>query len=284
MQTREITGGRLLVSGLTWPECPRWTSAGLIFSDMHAGTVLGYADGEVRVLATLPPPGDDGSALAGGTGLTAEGDLLVVSMLERIVYRFRGASGDPELFADLRPLPGGTANDLILFDDGTGFVSQFGSDFFAREPATAAPLLAFDASGRVRSADELGGFDDANGMASDGTTFYVAESSGARITAVDLSVTGSRRTFVETPPVPDGMSWGSEGLWVAFPASRDVLCWDAEGRLVARVTLPAQAGSPSACAVGGEEGRTLYVCAGFHPLNPAKAREVRGGSVWAVEI
>jgi sugar lactone lactonase YvrE len=72
---------RTIASGFAFPECPRWHDGKLWFSDQH--------DSKVHV---LNPDGSSTESFIvpgrpSGMGWLPDGDLLVVSMLERRLYR-----------------------------------------------------------------------------------------------------------------------------------------------------------------------------------------------------
>ena len=68
---------RVLVDGLSFPEGPRWHQGALWFSDIHAHRVYRLeTDGTQTEVAHI----DDRTS---GIGFLPNGDLLVVSMLDR---------------------------------------------------------------------------------------------------------------------------------------------------------------------------------------------------------
>ena len=101
-------------------------------------------------------------------------------------------------------------------------------------------------------------------LSADGRTFVVAETYAARLTAFDVAADGSlsgRRVFADLPGVaPDGICLDAEGqVWVATARSPEVLRVRDGGEVTARVAVGTGALS-YACALGGDDGRTLFVC------------------------
>jgi sugar lactone lactonase YvrE len=111
----------------------------------------------------------------------------------------------------------------------------------------------------------------------DGSTLIVAESWGQRLTAFDLEPDGSltnRRDWARfTPPqatgppgqpaqwgcAPDGITLDAEGtVWVADAANKRAVRVREGGQLLEEIS----AGDLDviACALGGEDGRTLFLC------------------------
>lgn len=70
-----------LLDRLVFPECPRWRDDRLYFSDIYAGEIHSLdVNGRDEVIARMPQRG-------AGLGWSAEGDLLIVGMLEQKLYR-----------------------------------------------------------------------------------------------------------------------------------------------------------------------------------------------------
>jgi sugar lactone lactonase YvrE len=106
----------------------------------------------------------------------------------------------------------------------------------------------------------------------------VAETAGARFSAFDITEDGTlagRRVWAEVPGyAPDGCALDAAGgLWFA----------DARGQRVARVLLggevtdviPTGTGT-WACALGGEDGRTLFITTGPGPAQELCAGKAAG--------
>jgi sugar lactone lactonase YvrE len=109
-----------------------------------------------------------------------------------------------------------------------------------------------------------------NGMAitADGATLIVAESSASRVTAFDRRADGSldnRRTFANfagyeghEPVRPDGICLDIDGaVWLPDPAGRRVMRVLDGGTVTDTTSVDGE--SPLACAVGGIDGRSLFV-------------------------
>ncbi|MGY1987925.1 SMP-30/gluconolactonase/LRE family protein [Blastococcus sp. SYSU DS0669] len=246
----------VLADDLGFPEGPRWHDGRLWFSDFHDRVVRRMpADGGPAVVLEL----DDSPS---GLGWLPGGDLLVVSMVRRALLRV--ADGGTGVHADLAGATRFRANDLVVDAAGRAYVSSFGFDLEAGAEPEPADLVRVDPDGTVSVA--AAGLVFPNGMvlSPDGRTLVVAETYGARLTAFDVAADGSlsgRRVFAELPGIaPDGICLDAEGqVWVATARTPEVLRVRDGGEVTARVAVGS--GSLSyACALGGDDGRTLFVC------------------------
>ena len=241
-----------LVTGRSFLEGPRWHDDALYVSDMHGDVVLRVSEaGDVSTVVEIEQPS--------GLGWLPDGSLLISSMTRRCVMRYDGT--DVTVHADLSGLASHEINDMCVDQHGHAFVGQFGYDLRGGgAPATAA-LLRVDPDG---SAHEVApDLRMANGMVitADQSTLLVAESSGKAITGFDLAADGSlgnRRIWSELPDAPDGIGIDAEdGVWVAGPVSDRFVRVVEGGAVTGIVDTPGRHGI--ACAVGGADGRTLFM-------------------------
>jgi sugar lactone lactonase YvrE len=246
----------VLIDDLGFPEAPRWHGGRFWFSDFHDRVVRSASpSGEVTVELEL----DDSPS---GLGWAPDGDLLVVSMTRRALLRVR--DGVPRLHADLTGRTRSRANDLVVDAAGRAYVSSFGFDLEGGAPPEPTELLRVDPDGSVHVAAPDVVFPNGMVLSPDGATLVVAETYGARLTAFDVAEDGGlsgRRVFADLPGIaPDGICLDAEGqVWVATARTPEVLRVRDGGEITARVAVGT--GSLSyACALGGEDGRTLAVC------------------------
>jgi sugar lactone lactonase YvrE len=269
----------LLADGLAFPEGPRWHDGSLWFSDMY-GSFVGRIDlsGKVERIVEVPEH-------PSGLGWLPDGRLLVVSMENRKVMRL-----EPEGLvehADLSAVATYHCNDMIVDRLGRAYVGNFGDELRRDEPVTPAKLALVHPDGRVAAAADNLGF--ANGMAitPDGSTLFVGESLSAppRLTAFDIGAGGelsNRRAFAEfDDEAPDGICLDAEGaIWMASPPTHEA-ARVLDGRIVERIGTGNH--RCYAVALGGPEGRTLFLCTSGTSL-PEKARRRRTGRVSMVEV
>ena len=253
-----------LLDGLVFPEGPRWRDGTLWFSDIWDDRVARVStEGECVTVARLEQPS--------GLGWLPDGRLLVVAMAARKLMRLE-PSGDLSVHADLTPFADWPCNDMVVASDGTAYVGHFGWDrqHGTTEPR-AASVLRVQPDGVVDVAVDDMLFPNGMAITADGSTLIVAESSGSRVTAFDRRADGSlsnRRSFADfstgyddgghEPVRPDGICLDVDGaLWLPDPAGRRVMRV-LDGGTVTETTNIADE-SPLACAVGGHDGRTLFV-------------------------
>lgn len=250
------TALRAVANELRFPECPRWRDGELWFAEKRAGRVrrLSSTDGEVRDALWV-------EGQPGGLGWDALGNLLVVSMAQRSLLRFDGTRA--EIAADLSELTVGRCNDMVVDATGRAYVGHFGYDLLGGEDPAAASLVCVEEAREPRVVAE--GLHFPNGMVitPNGRTLIVAESAANRLSAFEITgdgALGKRRVFAELgDTVPDGLCLDAEGaVWVADPLAGEVLRVVDGGRVLDRVSM--EGAGAFACVLGGEDGRSLYVC------------------------
>lgn len=260
----------VVAEGFTLPECPRWHDGALYFSDIAGGRVhrLGAAD-QVETLY------ESKTDFIGGLGFSDDGDLIAVLSKQRQLLRLTGRGSTA--FADLSSICRFVLNDMVV-TNGRAYVSQPGFDIWAGEPHGMPPatdLIVVDTDGRatIAASDLM----SPNGVAvsPDGRTLYVAESTAMRITQFSIDpATGAladRRVFATLPDggIPDGICLDSQGaVWAASPVVWSPTYYGA-GPGVFRLAedgeathlVPVQEGRRAlACAFGGPDRATLYIC------------------------
>ncbi|HEY0825473.1 MAG TPA: SMP-30/gluconolactonase/LRE family protein, partial [Ramlibacter sp.] len=265
---------RPFVAGLAFPEAPRWHAGALWFSDFYLQRVQrATPDGTVETVLEL----DDQPS---GLGWLPDGRLLLVGMKKRQLLRLD--AGGVAVHAELGAFAPSYCNDLLVDAQGRAYVGNFGFDLHGRAPFAPTVLLMVSPDGSVRVVAEDMHFPNGMALTPDGGTLLVAESYGKRISAFDVRPDGTltgRRTwarFEEKGVAPDGLCLDAEGAaWVASPVSREVLRVREGGAITRRIPTPEQA---TACALGGPDGRTLYVTTGRVIVTPAQSRAALGGA------
>jgi sugar lactone lactonase YvrE len=252
-QTPEI-----VARGLHLPECPRWRNEALYFSDMYGQTVHSLsATGSLNTLCKV-------EGRPGGLGFAANGDLLINEMERARILRLNKA-GELSVHADLTPFVD-SINDMISTDDGRCFVGRLS----AEPPFVPTPLLTADAEGRVSVATDEP-VNVANGMVlrGDRKTLIVAESVAGRLLAYDVDAGGAlsnRRVFADMPHGhgPDGICGDDAGgIWLASPNVGRYLRVIEGGEVTHSISLP-EGRFAYACAIGGPDRQTLYLCTSGH--------------------
>jgi sugar lactone lactonase YvrE len=283
----------VVLDGFSFLECPRWHDDRIWVADFYTHRVVSArADGsDMRVEAEVPNQ-------PSGLGWLADGRLLVVSMRDRQLL-VRSETGELSTHCDLGPLVSGHPNDMVVDDQGRGYVGNFGFDLMGGAPLSTANLVRVDADGSATVvADEMM-FPNGTVITPDGV-LVVAETFGGRLTAFDVGADGSlsnRRTWAQLGPTPSSVDL-AEALG-QLQVAPDGICLDAEGAIWVADALGSRAirvreggeiaeevqaeGGVYACMLGGADGTTLFMCNApdFHEDARSAARE---GRLLAVEV
>jgi sugar lactone lactonase YvrE len=245
-----------LLDGGAFFESPRWHDGRWWLSDFFRRVILSVDPHErvEEVVRVAERPS--------GLGWLPDGSPVVVSMLDRRLLRL-GADGELTTYADLSSVCDWHANDLVVAADGTAYVGNFGFDI-GREQPRPTSIARVDPLGRVsRAAGELL---FPNGMVIAGDrTLIVAETWAARLTAFTIDGDGSlsdgRPWAIVPRTAPDGCVLDADGcIW--FADARTNRCLRvAEGGDVLDERLAPDGLRCFACMLGGNDGRTLAVCA-----------------------
>jgi sugar lactone lactonase YvrE len=244
---------RNLLSGLLFPEGPRWHEGKLWFSDMHAHKVRTVdLSGHAEDVAEVP-------AWPSGLGWLADGRLLIVSMTDRKLLRLE--KGELKTHADISKLASFHCNDMVTDGQGRAWVGNFGYDLLSGAAQKQAELVLVNPDGSARIVADKLDFPNGTVVTADGKTLIVGESMGHRLTAFDIQQDGSlsnRRTWAALgEAVPDGIALDQENaVWVASPMTREVLRVKEGGSIAERIQCDSM---PIACALGGPDRKTLFL-------------------------
>ncbi|MGE2730544.1 SMP-30/gluconolactonase/LRE family protein [Mycolicibacterium vaccae] len=239
-----------LAGGFCFGEGPQWFEDLVWFSDMlgeavHTATLGGQ-------MSTLPLPGHAPS----GLGFCPDGALLIVSTQRRHILRYDGESVD--LYADLSDVVPADLGDMVIDSRGTAYVgsqAREGGVIVRVDPGAAR------ADGISVVARDL---DFPNGMAltPDGATLIVAESVARRLTSFTIDTDQKltdRAVFADgLAGPPDGICLDADGgVWAAMTLAHEFARITATGGVTDRIAIGQRAAI--ACALGGPEGRTLFL-------------------------
>lgn len=280
-----------VLSDMSFLEGPRWRDGRLWASDFYTHRVLSCREdgSDLRVEAEVP-------AQPSGLGWLPDGRLLVVSQRDKRVLR-READGTLAVHADLSAHASGVLNDMLVDAHGRAYVGNFGFDLMGGADVTTADLVRVDPDGATTVVARDLHFP--NGVVLLDGVLVVAETLGNRISAFDVGPGGElgpRRdwarfgdppTATDVPSVlgalvvaPDGMCADREGaVWAA-----DAIGNRAVRVLGGEIVDQVDAGTGVyACALGGEDGRTLFLCTapGFAEH---ERRDTREGRMLAVRV
>ena len=143
----------------------------------------------------------------------------------------------------------------------------------------SAPVLRVDPDGSVHEVTD--GLRMANGMVitADGTTLVVAESAGRRLLAFDLdgdATLSNQRVWADLPEgtIPTA-SASTPRTVCGSPGRRRTVSRVREGGEVTDV-VPVPGRHAIACAIGGDDGHTLFCCTSPTHGQPDESRAERG--------
>jgi sugar lactone lactonase YvrE len=281
---RELT--TLLGDG-SFFEGPRWHDGRWWVSDFYCQRVLAVTpDGESeQVMNVAEQPS--------GLGWMPDESLLVVSMKDHRLLR-RSPAGEVTVHADLSAHCEGHLNDMVVDSSGRAYVGEFGFDLQGFADPAPGKLMRVDPDGGVEvlASDML--FPNGSVITPSGDTLIVGETAGARYTAFTLAADGSvsdRRIWAQVAPAPelgpleqmlpqlqfgpDGATLDAEGyIWAADEAGARCARVASGGEIVDEISAP-EGLNVFACMLGGEDGRTLLMCAApdFLEVNRAQARD-----------
>ena len=266
-----LRSAQVVATGYTLLEGPRWHEDALWVSDFFSHRVLRFQPGraglEVETVCVV-----DGQP--SGLGFMPDGQLRVSSMLDRRLLSWDGHELD--VVAEYADLVTGPGNDLAIDSHGRAFVGNFGLDPSRTREALPTSLLRVDPDGSVSIAADDVVFP--NGIVIDEAEgrLYAAETYRSRITVWDYAdgELSNRRTWVEFSDdpgrydipettvslnlLPDGIALDAERhLWVADAKGHGASRISPSGEVVEFVETGL---STYAVALGGDDGRDLYIC------------------------
>lgn len=257
--------------GFLIPEGLRWRNGKLWMSDLMDGKVYRIEpDGTRHPLANFP-------AKVSGLGFLPDDSLIASSMEDRKVYRV--VDGNLILYADLSNLATGNLNELFTDESGLSYVGNFGYDYMggAEPKPTHLHLIAPDGSISEGPGDLI--FPNGMALIEGGRTLVVAETWNKRLTAFDRGHNGqlsNRRLYADLGNrTPDGIcADAQDGIWISSFETGEFVRLARDGEITNVISVPGHIAF--SCALGGEDGKTLFAGVYHGTVEQIFANEFRG--------
>ena len=294
-----------LTGGLYFGEGPRWHENKLWFSDFYSHKVMTLDENNsLETICEVP-------SQPSGLGWLPNGDLLIVSMLDRKILRF--SEGSISVHADLSKHVAHKCNDMVVGRDGTAYVGNFGMGD-AGESLNSTHLMIVKSDGTVLKGPDNLLFPNGTVITEDGKNLIIAETLGAKLTSFDIEDNGeltNRKLWARTSPlfslliikflssmgfdlskvdfskysknlhVPDGICLDKKnGIWIASPTTKAVVRIEKGGNITDTINTPKGA---FACMLGGKERKTLYVIIS-NSSDPEEAQASPEGEIHSIEV
>jgi sugar lactone lactonase YvrE len=246
---------QVLMSGLVFPESPRWHDGRLWVSDWGANEVIAVdLEGESEVVARIP-------SFPMCIDRLPDGRLLIVSASEGRLVR-REDDGSLVTHADLTRLADHPWNDIVVDGRANAYVNNIGFDFPGGEVAPGIVALVTPEGSARQVADEVA-FPNGMVVTPDNSTLIVAESYGNKLTAFDIAADGglsNRRVWADLDGgYPDGICLDAENaIWYADVPNKRCVRVREGGEMLQTIHLDRGC---FACMLGGVDGRTLFLIA-----------------------
>jgi sugar lactone lactonase YvrE len=269
---------RILMAGLAFGESPRWHDGRLWFSDWGAQEVIALGlDGRSEVITHV-------RSFPFSIDFLPDGRLVVVSADDQRLLRMEP---DRSLvtYAELRGLSDHKWNELAIDSRGNAYINNIGFAFPGGEFAPGFVSLVTPDGSIRQVADEVA-FPNGMVVTRDGSTLILAESYAGRLTAFDIEADGdlsNRRVWADLDDgAPDGICLDAEGtVWYAdVPHQRCVRVREG-GEVLQTIDLDRGC---FACALGGPDGRTLFMIAKEWRGAAAMAEGARTGQVLVTDV
>jgi len=246
---------KTLMSGLAFPESPRWHEGQLWFSDWGAHEVIAVdLEGKSEVIVRLP-------SFPMCIDRLPDGRLLIVSASDGLLLR-REPDGSLVTHADLTGLADHPWNDIVVDGRGNAYVNNIGFDFPGGEFALGIIALVTP-DGSARQVAEGVAFPNGMVVTPDNSTLILAESYGNKLTAFDIAPDGSlsnRRVWADLPGgAPDGICLDAENaIWYGDVPNKRCVRVREGGEVLQTIHLDRGC---FACMLGGADKRTLLLMA-----------------------
>jgi sugar lactone lactonase YvrE len=244
---------KTLMTGLAFPESPRWHEGRLWFSDWGAQELIAVdLHGESEVILRLP-------SFPSCIDWLPDGRLVLVSAHDGLLLR-REPDGSVVTHADLSGLADHPWNDIVVDGRGNAYVNNIGFDFPEGE-FTPGILALVTPDGSARQVADGVAFPNGAVVTPDNSTLILAESYGNKLTAFDIAADGglsNRRVWADLGiGVPDGICLDADdAVWYGDVPNKHFVRVREGGDVLQTVDLDRGC---FACMLGGADRRTLFM-------------------------
>ena len=252
-----------------------------VTADGVVSTLVDYKHGPYARPADAPTGSSQGATTGPNAMASApDGSVIAMQQYTRQVVRLTEDPGDAAvpvkqtvLFDSYDGRHLNSPNDLVFLPDGSFFFTDpnYGLKLREKDPAKQLPYQAVFLVTQGKPVPVITDLPTPNGvcLSPDAKTLYVANTRpDQRVVAYTLggdNVPGEARTVIaftgeEGEGAPDGIKTDAAGnLWSTGPGGIRILT--PGGEVLGQIKLPQVANN---LAWGGEDGRTLYICAHEH--------------------
>jgi sugar lactone lactonase YvrE len=245
------------MGGVVFGEQPRWHEGRLWFSDWGPPEVIAVdLEGHHEVVLRAP-------SFPCCVDWLPDGRLLIVSARAGLLLR-QEPDGSLVIHGDLGSAstpPAG--NELVVDGRGNAYVNGGGFDLSAGEPFAPGVIALVTPEGSARQVADGLAFPNGMLVTADNATLIVAESYGQKLTAFNIEEDGglsNRRAWAELGDgVPDGICLDAESaVWYGDVPNKRCVRVREGGEVLQTIELDRGC---FACALGGADGKTLFIMA-----------------------
>jgi sugar lactone lactonase YvrE len=210
--------------------------------------------------------------------------MLMATALDRRLLAV-GVDGSVAALTELGDVATGLLNDMVVDGRCRAYVGDTGFNMAAGEPPGPGRVILWQEGETPRTVAEDVVFPNGCVVTPDGSALIICETMAQRITRFRIGDDGSlseRAVFAELDTPPDGLCLDAEGaVWAGLPHASEFVRVSPAGQIVERI--PSAFPFAVACALGGPDRKTLFLCSADTDL-PRLAKGETTGRIDTVEV